>query len=238
MVDKVDWFILTIEHYYFSNIDIFLWNTLLNHSNKKKTKTLGIVMKVHHPHTDNKIELSHRTDLRLAINNPHGRNFLKQPGPQQINYSLSISISSITCTGFHWISTGHQLSGSQSGIASCVILVTLLHYFTLTNFFWMLVEGKFCSVPWGEGNARCLLWFYLVGTLFPVRKVFPAASSGLKPKTTQIPCANHRQSNASFRSLAVHYEEIGFQLLEFDGPNCLQHELGWIQPPEGNGMAN
>ncbi|EDW74263.1 uncharacterized protein Dwil_GK21476 [Drosophila willistoni] len=31
----------------------------------------------------------------------------------------------------------------RSGLASCIGLVTLFHFFTLTNFFWMLVEGLY-----------------------------------------------------------------------------------------------
>ncbi|XP_022225084.2 diuretic hormone receptor isoform X2 [Drosophila obscura] len=31
----------------------------------------------------------------------------------------------------------------RSGQASCIALVTLFHFFTLTNFFWMLVEGLY-----------------------------------------------------------------------------------------------
>lgn len=33
----------------------------------------------------------------------------------------------------------------RPGRAGCVILVTFFHYFSLTNFFWMLVEGKYES---------------------------------------------------------------------------------------------
>lgn len=31
----------------------------------------------------------------------------------------------------------------RSGLSSCIGLVTLFHFFTLTNFFWMLVEGLY-----------------------------------------------------------------------------------------------
>lgn len=30
----------------------------------------------------------------------------------------------------------------KPGMAGCICLVILFHYFSLTNFFWMLVEGK------------------------------------------------------------------------------------------------
>nr|QBC65468.1 DH44 receptor [Aedes aegypti] len=66
-------------------------------------------------------------DLRCLRNTIHANLF--------ITYILSALMWIIILT--------LQLSGSQSGIASCVILVTLLHYFTLTNFFWMLVEGLY-----------------------------------------------------------------------------------------------
>jgi len=31
----------------------------------------------------------------------------------------------------------------RSGVGSCIALITLFHFFTLTNFFWMLVEGLY-----------------------------------------------------------------------------------------------
>lgn len=62
----------------------------------------------------------------------------------------------------------------RSGLSSCIALVTLFHFFTLTNFFWMLVEGLYlymlvvktfsgdnirfniyASIGWGK--SRCLI---------------------------------------------------------------------------------
>lgn len=31
----------------------------------------------------------------------------------------------------------------QTNISACVVLIILLHYFHLTNFFWMFVEGEY-----------------------------------------------------------------------------------------------
>lgn len=36
----------------------------------------------------------------------------------------------------------HTQMGGGSDLTACVFLVILFHYFSLTNFFWMLVEGK------------------------------------------------------------------------------------------------
>lgn len=35
----------------------------------------------------------------------------------------------------------HSQMDGRTGMAGCEILVTFLHYFGLTNFFWMMVEG-------------------------------------------------------------------------------------------------
>uniref|UniRef100_A0A182FFC8 G-protein coupled receptors family 2 profile 2 domain-containing protein n=1 Tax=Anopheles albimanus TaxID=7167 RepID=A0A182FFC8_ANOAL len=65
-------------------------------------------------------------DLRCLRNTIHANLF--------ITYILSALLWII-------ILTLQLTSGSNSGMTSCVIFVTLLHYFTLTNFFWMLVEA-------------------------------------------------------------------------------------------------
>ncbi|KAG4067592.1 hypothetical protein HA402_005364 [Bradysia odoriphaga] len=68
----------------------------------------------------------HFKDLRCLRNTIHANLFL--------TYILS---------GLLWILTlSLQISGHPS-IGSCIILVTLFHYFSLTNFFWMLVEGLY-----------------------------------------------------------------------------------------------
>lgn len=41
-----------------------------------------------------------------------------------------------------YVSGTLQMEGRQ-GRAECVVLVTFFHYFSLTNFFWMLVEGSY-----------------------------------------------------------------------------------------------
>ncbi|XP_039441643.1 diuretic hormone receptor-like isoform X1 [Culex pipiens pallens] len=67
-------------------------------------------------------------DLRCLRNTIHANLF--------ITYILSALMWMVILT--------QQLSGSSGGgLTSCVIFVTLLHYFTLTNFFWMLVEGLY-----------------------------------------------------------------------------------------------
>uniref|UniRef100_A0A182XCS4 G-protein coupled receptors family 2 profile 1 domain-containing protein n=1 Tax=Anopheles quadriannulatus TaxID=34691 RepID=A0A182XCS4_ANOQN len=66
-------------------------------------------------------------DLRCLRNTIHANLF--------ITYILSALLWII-------ILTLQLSSGSSTGMTSCVIFVTLLHYFTLTNFFWMLVEGE------------------------------------------------------------------------------------------------
>lgn len=64
----------------------------------------------------------------------------------------------------------------RSGLSSCIGLVTLFHFFTLTNFFWMLVEGLYLymlvvktfsgdnirfniyvSIGWGKLPCVCVL---------------------------------------------------------------------------------
>ncbi|XP_071446236.1 diuretic hormone receptor-like [Hetaerina americana] len=55
--------------------------------------------------------------------------------------------TNLMCTymlaGFMWILTLTLEISTKTDTTSCVILVIVLHYFHLTNFFWMFVEGLY-----------------------------------------------------------------------------------------------
>lgn len=46
-------------------------------------------------------------------------------------------------SGLLWILTLSVQISMRTGLGGCIVLVTLFHFFTLTNFFWMLVEGLY-----------------------------------------------------------------------------------------------
>ncbi|KNC24563.1 hypothetical protein FF38_09717 [Lucilia cuprina] len=56
-----------------------------------------------------------------------------------IIYYIGYTISLVSLTLAIVISTHTSLGG-------CIVLVTLFHFFTLTNFFWMLVEGLYLYI--------------------------------------------------------------------------------------------
>ncbi|XP_037903274.1 diuretic hormone receptor isoform X2 [Hermetia illucens] len=69
---------------------------------------------------------SYFKELRCLRNTIHGNLFL--------TYIMS---------GLLWILTLSVQISIRTGLGGCIILVTLFHYFSLTNFFWMLVEGLY-----------------------------------------------------------------------------------------------
>ncbi|XP_065089233.1 diuretic hormone receptor [Ochlerotatus camptorhynchus] len=128
-------------------------------------------------------------DLRCLRNTIHANLF--------ITYILSALMWMVILT--------LQLSGgANSGTTSCVIFVTLLHYFTLTNFFWMLVEGLYlymlvvetfsgdnlrfklyAAIGWGGPGLFVTLWVIAKGI----------AISGLDPAAAhEIDCSWMRES--------------------------------------------
>ncbi|XP_046390386.1 diuretic hormone receptor-like isoform X2 [Ischnura elegans] len=52
-------------------------------------------------------------------------------------------MSTYMLADFMWIMTFALQISAHSNTTSCVILLVLLHYFHLTNFFWMFVEGLY-----------------------------------------------------------------------------------------------
>ncbi|XP_073812334.1 diuretic hormone 44 receptor 1 isoform X2 [Musca autumnalis] len=49
-------------------------------------------------------------------------------------------------SGLLWILTLSVQISLHTGMSGCIVLVTLFHFFTLTNFFWMLVEGLYLYI--------------------------------------------------------------------------------------------
>lgn len=51
------------------------------------------------------------------------------------------------------------------GNTGCIFLVTTLHYFSLTNFFWMLVEGLYLYMlvveTFAGDNIRLRLYAFI-----------------------------------------------------------------------------
>ncbi|KAM7343728.1 diuretic hormone 44 receptor 1 [Cochliomyia hominivorax] len=45
-----------------------------------------------------------------------------------------------------WILTLSVQISTHTSVGGCIVLVTLFHFFTLTNFFWMLVEGLYLYI--------------------------------------------------------------------------------------------
>lgn len=103
----------------------------------------------------------------------------------------------------------------RSGLSSCIGLVTLFHFFTLTNFFWMLVEGLYLymlvvktfsgdnirfniyvSIGWGKLPCVCVLGvcvisFHLLCTPQAVQRSLWSLGLWLKASlwaTTAITC--------------------------------------------------
>uniref|UniRef100_A0A182Y0U9 Diuretic hormone receptor n=1 Tax=Anopheles stephensi TaxID=30069 RepID=A0A182Y0U9_ANOST len=128
-------------------------------------------------------------DLRCLRNTIHANLF--------ITYILSALLWIIILT--------LQLStGNSTGMTSCVIFVTLLHYFTLTNFFWMLVEGlylymlvvetfsgdnlrfnMYAAIGWGGPAIFVMLW--------AIAKGITLSGQG-KTDTLEIECSWMRES--------------------------------------------
>lgn len=103
----------------------------------------------------------------------------------------------------------------RSGLSSCIGLVTLFHFFTLTNFFWMLVEGLYLymlvvktfsgdnirfniyvSIGWGKLPCVCVLGvcvisFHLLSATQAVQRSLWSLGLWLKASlwaTTAITC--------------------------------------------------
>ncbi|XP_053663874.1 diuretic hormone receptor-like [Anopheles marshallii] len=128
-------------------------------------------------------------DLRCLRNTIHANLF--------ITYILSALLWII-------ILTLQLSSGNSTGMTSCVIFVTLLHYFTLTNFFWMLVEGlylymlvvetfsgdnlrfnMYAAIGWGGPAIFVILW--------AIAKGITLSGQG-KTATLEIECSWMRES--------------------------------------------
>ncbi|XP_058836964.1 diuretic hormone receptor-like isoform X1 [Topomyia yanbarensis] len=128
-------------------------------------------------------------DLRCLRNTIHANLF--------ITYILSALM---------WITilTLQLSSSSSTGMTSCVIFVTLLHYFTLTNFFWMLVEGlylymlvvetfsgdnlrfnMYAAIGWGGPGIFVVVWAIAKGI---------AISGQNSVATLEIECSWMRES--------------------------------------------
>lgn len=55
-----------------------------------------------------------------------------------------------------------QLTANEATGIACQFMVVMMHYFTMTNFFWMLVEGSYTEYNLTDKTTRarqCVVWY-------------------------------------------------------------------------------
>ncbi|KAJ9594858.1 hypothetical protein L9F63_013843 [Diploptera punctata] len=99
-------------------------------------------------------------------------------------------MSSYILTDFFWILTGMLQISLHESTATCIFMVIVLHYFHLTNFFWMFVEGLYLYMLVVEtftGENIKLRVYVVLGWGAPVLIVFVwAIVKTFAPAETEI----------------------------------------------------
>ncbi|XP_069700681.1 diuretic hormone receptor [Periplaneta americana] len=108
-------------------------------------------------------------------------------------------MSTYMLTAFFWILILTWQTSAQQDTAVCIILVIFLHYFHLTNFFWMFVEGLYLYmlvvetftgeniklrvyviIGWGAPILIVILWAIVKSFAPAPEQVSPAETSGIR----------------------------------------------------------
>ncbi|XP_062540721.1 diuretic hormone receptor-like isoform X3 [Armigeres subalbatus] len=112
-----------------------------------------------------------------------------------------------------WIIILSQQLAAKQGIVDCIFLVTLFHYFSTTNFFWMLVEGlylymlvvqtfsgdylrfwKYSIIGWGGPLIFVAAWA-IAKSFYPYDLMPEHPNKKIYPPQLQIECSWMRESH-------------------------------------------